>query len=126
MRIFLEKLFNFGINIARNGQNVRPTIVVKIRKTRSPLNVACVVKSGKPRSIIKKIAPDTRAYAGCQLFDIWTDQNKPGHVFFYEIWDSRGDQEKYLAWRTETGLMDQLGPFLGAPPVISYFDKFDG
>lgn len=77
-------------------------------------------------AFIKKIAPDTRAYAGCQLFDIWTDQNKPGHVFFYEIWDSRGDQEKYLAWRTETGLMDQLGPFLAGPPVISYFDKFDG
>lgn len=77
-------------------------------------------------AFIKGIAPDTRAYAGCQLFDIWTDKDKPGRVFFYEIWDSRGHQEKYLAWRAETGLMDQLGPFLTAPPAISYFDKFDG
>lgn len=75
---------------------------------------------------IKGIAPDTRAYDGCRLFDIWTEQNTPGRVLFYEIWDSRPHQEKYLAWRAETGLMDKLGPFLTAPPTISYFDKFDG
>jgi len=77
-------------------------------------------------AFIKGIAPDTRSYAGCRLFDIWTDQNTPGRVLFYEIWDTRPHQEKYLAWRAETGLMDKLGPFLTAPPVISYFDKFDG
>ena len=77
-------------------------------------------------AFIKEIAPDTRAYDGCRLFDIWTDQETPGRVLFYEIWDSRPHQEKYLAWRTETGLMDKLGPFLTAPPAISYFDKFDG
>ena len=77
-------------------------------------------------AFIKQIAPDTRAYAGCQLFDIWTDQNKPGHVLFYELWDSRAHQEKYMAWRAETGLIDKLGPFLAGPPVVSYFDKFDG
>jgi len=75
---------------------------------------------------IKEIAPDTRAYDGCQMFDIWADQDNPGRVLFYEIWDSRPHQEKYLAWRTETGLMDKLGPFLTAPPTISYYDKFDG
>jgi len=75
---------------------------------------------------IKEIAPDTRAYDGCRMFDIWTDQDKPGHVFFYELWDSRKQQEKYLAWRAETGLMEKLGPFVTAPPDIRYFDKFDG
>lgn len=77
-------------------------------------------------SFIKSIAPDTRAYDGCQSFDIWTDQEQAGRVLFYELWDSRGHQEKYLTWRTETGLMDKLGPFLTAPPAISYYDKFDG
>ena len=81
---------------------------------------------GEFLEFIKGIAPDTRAYAGCRLFDIWTDQNTPGRVLFYELWDSRGHQEKYLAWRTETGLMEKLGPFLTAAPAISYFDKFDG
>ena len=77
-------------------------------------------------AFIKQIAPDTRAYDGCRLFDIWTDQDKPGRVLFYEIWDSRKHQEKYLAWRAETGLMEKLGPFLTAPPAICYFDRFDG
>ncbi len=77
-------------------------------------------------AIIKSVAPDTRAYDGCKLFDIWTDQDKPGHVFFYEIWESRAKQEKYFGWRVETGLVDKIGPYMTAPPVISYFDKFDG
>lgn len=77
-------------------------------------------------AIIKGVAPDTRAYEGCRLFDIWTDQDKPGHVFFYEIWDSRSLQEKYFGWRVETGLVEKIGPFMTAPPVITYFDKFDG
>ena len=75
---------------------------------------------------VRGAAPDTRAYAGCQLFDIWIDQDQPGHVLFYELWDTRAEQEKYLAWRTETGVMEALGSFLTAPPVISYYDKFDG
>lgn len=77
-------------------------------------------------AFVREIAPDTRAYDGCQLFDIWTDTGVSGRVLFYELWDSRPHQERYLAWRTETGLMDRLGPFLTAPPTISYYDKFDG
>ena len=77
-------------------------------------------------AIIKEIAPDTRAYDGCQLFDIWKDEDNPGRVLFYEIWDSRRHQETYLGWRTETGLMDRIGAYLAAPPTISYYDKFDG
>lgn len=72
------------------------------------------------------IAPDTRAYDGCELFDIWVDQDKAGHVLFYEIWDQRADQEKYFAWRTETGVVERLGSFLTAPPEITYFDNTSG
>lgn len=75
---------------------------------------------------VKAAAPDTRAYDGCRLFDIWIDQDNPGRVLFYEIWDSRAQQEKYLQWRTETGVMEALGGMLAEPPVISYHDKFDG
>ncbi len=77
-------------------------------------------------AVIKAVAPETRAYDGCRQFDIWTDQDKPGHVFFYEIWDSRQHQEKYFGWRMETGLVDKIGPFFTAPPVVTYLDKFAG
>ena len=74
---------------------------------------------------LKAALPDTRAYAGYRSIDILTDQDKPGHVLFYEVWDSRAHHEKYLAWRTETGMMDQLGPYLTAPPAFGYFDRVD-
>ena len=44
---------------------------------------------------------------------------------FYERWDSRQHYEKYLAWRTETGAVNQLGAMLAAPPSIRYFERID-
>ncbi len=66
-----------------------------------------------------------RAYVGCRLLDILIDQNTPRLVLFYELWDSRRHQEKYLAWRTETGLMEKPAPFLTAArqSVISISSK---
>ena len=76
--------------------------------------------------ILKETAPGTRSFDGCVSFDIWVDTDTAGNVLFYEIWESRAQQEKYLAWRTETGLIEAVGELLAAPPVISYYDKFDG
>ena len=72
-------------------------------------------------------APDTRAREGNRLFDIYVDQDNPGHVVFYEIWDSKEQQEAYLGWRQETGFNAQLGPFM-APGGggLTYFTKVDG
>ena len=72
-------------------------------------------------------APDTRAREGNRLFDIYVDQDNPGHVVFYEIWDSKEQQEAYLGWRQETGFNAKLGPFM-APGGggLTYFTKVDG
>ncbi len=75
---------------------------------------------------IKGVAPDTRAYDGCELFHICADQDTPGRVLFYEIWESKEKQQAYLAWRQETGLVDQMGPYLTGPPTLSFLDKRDG
>lgn len=77
-------------------------------------------------AFIKSIAPDTRAYDGCELFDIYTDADRPGRVLFYEIWESKEKQQQYLAWRTETGLVEKLGGFLTGAPEFSFLEKFDG
>jgi quinol monooxygenase YgiN len=42
-----------------------------------------------------------------------------------ERWDSRRHHEKYLAWRTETGVMDKLGGMLAGPPSMRYFERAD-
>ena len=72
-------------------------------------------------------APDTRARDGCRLFDIYVDQDNPGHVVFYEIWDSKEQQEAYLSWRQESGFNARLGPYMVAGGGgLTYFTKIDG
>ncbi len=77
------------------------------------------------KSSLKALLPDTRAYDGCQGIDIYGNLEDGGNLVFYERWDSREHYEKYLAWRTETGVMDQLGAMLTAPPSIRYFERVD-
>ena len=72
-------------------------------------------------------APDTRARKGCRLFDIYVDQDDPGHVVFYEIWDSKAQQEAYIGWRQETGFNARLGPYMvQGGGGVTYFNKIDG
>jgi quinol monooxygenase YgiN len=77
------------------------------------------------KSLLKKVLPDTRAYDGCQGIDIYGNTDDPCNLVFYENWDSRKHYESYLAWRTETGVMDQLGAMLVGPPNIRYFERID-
>jgi quinol monooxygenase YgiN len=74
-------------------------------------------------AVMAEAAPDTRAFDGCQLFDIYVDQDKPGHVLFYEVWDSKTQQQAYLQWRQETGFLDKIGPFLTTSLGLAYFSK---
>ena len=77
------------------------------------------------KAFIKKILPDTRAYDGCQGLDVYGNLDDTGNLVFYERWDSRQHYEKYLAWRTETEIVNQLGAMLAAPPSIRYFERLD-
>ena len=78
-------------------------------------------------AVMLDAAPDTRAREGCRLFDIYVDQDNPGHVVFYEIWDSREQQEAYLGWRQETGCNARIGPYMvPGGGGVTYFNKVDG
>ncbi len=85
----------------------------------------------KPESIedmkayLKEILPDTRAYKGCQSIDIYDNLDNTGNFVFYEVWDSRQHYEKYLAWRTETGVVDKLVGMSMGEVSIRYFDRVD-
>ena len=77
--------------------------------------------------VMIEAAPDPRAREGCRLFDIYVDQDNPGHIVFYEIWDSREQQEAYIAWRQETGFNARIGPFMvPGGGGVTYFRKVDG
>lgn len=72
---------------------------------------------------LAQLLPETRAYDGCIEVYAHQNQDDPTNIVAIEQWESRGHYEKYFAWRTETGVIGQLGAWVSAPPVIRYFDK---
>jgi len=63
------------------------------------------------------VLPETRAYDGCISVSTHRDLDDASKIFLIEVWETREQQGKYLAWRVETGLMDAIGPMLaGAGP----------
>jgi quinol monooxygenase YgiN len=77
------------------------------------------------KSYMAEILPDTRAYDGCQGVDVYFNTEDASNMVLVEYWDSRAYHEKYLAWRTETGVMDRIGAMLSGQPSIRYFERTD-
>ena len=63
------------------------------------------------KSLFKELLPDTRAYDGCQNVDVYQDQDNPGLIYLVEDWDSKEHQQKYQAWRYDSGIADGVGLF---------------
>ena len=79
----------------------------------------------KMKSYMAEILPDTRVYGGCQGVDLYFNKEAAGSMLLVERWESRAHHEKYVGWRTETGVMDKIGAMLAGPPSIRYFEKTD-
>ena len=74
---------------------------------------------------MKEALPDTRAYDGCQQVDVWSSEDEPGKVIAFELWESKAHQEKYFAWRIESGMMDALAPMLAGEPTVTWLHVHD-
>jgi quinol monooxygenase YgiN len=74
---------------------------------------------------LKADLPDTRAFEGNLKVDVCRDQEDPNHITLVERWAQRGDQEKYIAWRAESGSMEKTVAALTAPLTITYFDELE-
>ncbi len=74
---------------------------------------------------LKSILPDTRSYDGNIGMYVIRNQDDPDVLVAVEEWESKAHHEKYLAWRTETGMMDTLMEVVAEPPSIRYFDPTD-
>ena len=77
------------------------------------------------KSYMAEMLPETRACDGCQAIDVYFNTKDEGKMVLVEHWDSRPHHEKYLGWRTETGVMDKIGGMLAGPPSIRYFERVD-
>jgi quinol monooxygenase YgiN len=72
--------------------------------------------------LLKKILPDTKAYDGFVSIDICHSLDAIKKFVFFEQWKSRKHYGKYLAWRIETGVIEQMTVMSVEPPTISYYD----
>lgn len=77
------------------------------------------------KTLLKELLPDTRAYDGCQSVDVYQDQGDSGLIYLVEDWESKAHQQRYQAWRDETGIAETVGPFLAGEPRFNYFEKQD-
>ena len=74
---------------------------------------------------LKDILVDTRAYEGCIRLETYHDMEN-SKVLLIEEWEKIENQESYMQWRTETGLVEALEEFLDGELVIKkYYPKRD-
>lgn len=94
----------YGRQPTTDGDNMSHTAVVEF-----PCNEG---KGAELLATLKVALVDTRAFAGNEGIETYSDQDDPDLVVLWEKWATRADYEAYLAWRMETGLMDVLAPFM--------------
>src|ERR1700722_2306648 len=66
---------------------------------------------------------DTRTFDGCISVKTFVDADNPDTVLLIEEWDSRSQQEAYLNWRVESGMVEMLAPVLAEPFEMRVFDS---
>ena len=72
---------------------------------------------------LRAALPDTRGFEGCELVETYTHQDDPDKIVLWEKWAAKPNQEAYLNWRVETGMLDLLGPFLAGAPSFVHLDE---
>ena len=77
------------------------------------------------KEFLRKVLPDTRAYAGFESIVLHQNQDDPTSMMMYESWATRPHYDTYLAWRVSTGALDEFGEMLGGPPTFRFFDLVD-
>ena len=76
-------------------------------------------------AFFKSILPETRAHEGCTSVETLQNTDDADNVVLVEVWESREQYEKYLAWQRERGTSDRLMDALAEPPTLRHFDMTD-
>ena len=72
-------------------------------------------------NILKGALVETRSYKGCRSVTTLVDQ-ETSSIVLVEEWDSAEDQQAYIAWRVESGLIDAIAPFMQGELVTRTYD----
>ena len=75
----------------------------------------------KALDFVKERLVETCAFQGCQKCEIAASKEK-SDIIIYEIWDSFDDQKKYVEWRTETGVFEEVLKFTDSEPRFFQYE----
>jgi len=78
----------------------------------------------KLRAWVREVLPDTRGYDGCNSLYFIQNQDDATDFMAVEQWETRQHYEKYLQWRTETGVLDAMVEMMDGEPSFRFFDYF--
>ena len=71
-------------------------------------------------AFMQKHIPDTASFEGCEVLHVAGNPDD-STMMVYAEWDSIGSHKKYVAWREETGLLQEfVSDFLESPPEFLY------
>ena len=76
-------------------------------------------------AVLARTLGDTRARKGCESVTVHRDEANPNLVLLVERWTTRADDTAYREWRAGEGAVPEMGPLVGGPPSIRYYDDVD-
>lgn len=74
------------------------------------------------KKFLRDVLPDTRGFEGFETLSLVQSDDDPTSFLFVEQWASRASVEAYLAWRTETGVLNELVSMAKGAPSIRVFN----
>ena len=57
---------------------------------------------------LSEALPHSLQHEGCEAIHLRQDQDDPTNIVSFTQWATRQNYEDYLAWRTETGMTDEI------------------
>lgn len=72
---------------------------------------------------IPEMLHGTRAFPGFRDIRVVRNRDNPNQIILIQQWDSSAAYDAYIAWRTETGVIERTASFIAEPPQLVYWDK---
>jgi quinol monooxygenase YgiN len=91
------------------------------------LAVSITAKPGKEAALkaaLLALVKPTRAEAGCLLYDLHTDREKPQHLYFYEAWSDHAAWQRHNE-SSHINAFRAIRPDLVETSVLHQLDKIE-
>lgn len=90
--------------------------------SQSPIVVTLRLTPSDPKafeSFLAEILPDTRKARGCRFSKTYAANGAASDFLLIQEWDSVEDQQAYMAWREQTGVLQKFLGHLAKPAEVS-------